>query len=101
MTLCPSPFFLPRGSSRECASKQLLWILGEPSTSLRGASRAVSSRCIRGSYDDLIKAYAQFVEELHNMNYNVIGALYEEDMLNYLSETDFNYYLMRIEARIL
>ena len=35
---------------------------------------------IRGSYDDLIKAYAQFVEELHNMNYNVIGALYEEDM---------------------
>ena len=56
---------------------------------------------IRGSYDDLIKAYAQFVEELHNMNYNVIGALYEEDMLNYLSETDFNYYLMRIEARIL
>ncbi len=34
------------------------------------------------------------------MNYNVIGALYEEDMLNYLSETDFNYYLMRIEARI-
>lgn len=56
---------------------------------------------IRGSYDDLIKAYAQFVEELHNMNYKVIGALYEEDMLNYLSETDFNYYLMRIEARIL
>ena len=47
---------------------------------------------IRGSYDDLIKAYAQFVEELHNMNYKVIGALYEEDMLNYLSETDFNYY---------
>ena len=56
---------------------------------------------IRGSYDDLIKDYAQFVEELHNMNYKVIGALYEEDMLNYLSETDFNYYLMRIEARIL
>lgn len=56
---------------------------------------------IRGSYDDLIKAYAQFVEELHNMNYKVIGALYEEDILNYLSETDFNYYLMRIEARIL
>ena len=35
------------------------------------------------------------------MNNNFIDALYEEDMINYLSQTDFNYYLMRIEARIL
>lgn len=56
---------------------------------------------IRGSYDNLINAYAQFIDELKAMNYPVKYALYEEDMLNYLSETDFNYYLMRIETKVL
>lgn len=56
---------------------------------------------IRGSYDDLVSAYSKFTQELHAMNYSIIGAIYEEDMLNYLSEIDFNYYLMRMEAKIL
>lgn len=56
---------------------------------------------IRGSYYDLVSEYALFVEELSKMNYVIIGSIYQEDMLNYLSEIDFNYYLMRIEARVL
>lgn len=55
---------------------------------------------IRGSYDDLVKAYAVFCRELREMGYAVLGNIYEEDMLNYLSETDFNDYLMKIEVRV-
>lgn len=55
---------------------------------------------IRGSYDDLIQAYAVFCAELKQMGHATSGGIYEEDMLNYLSETDFNDYLMKIEIQV-
>ena len=55
---------------------------------------------IRNSYDNLRNEYRIFCRELLDKNYKLIGHLYEEDMLNHLSETDFNNYLMKIEIRV-
>ena len=55
---------------------------------------------IWGSYDGLICEYAIFVDELIQNNYRVHGDIYEEDLLNYLSETNFNDYLMKMEIRV-
>ena len=41
-----------------------------------------------------------FIDELTQSGYKVIGNIYEEDLLNYLSEADFNDYLMKIEVQI-
>ena len=53
-----------------------------------------------GSYSDLIEKYMIFIDELTQSGYKVIGNIYEEDLLNYLSEADFNDYLMKIEVQI-
>lgn len=55
---------------------------------------------ICSSYNDLREEYAYFVDELTAKGYEIIGDIYEEDLLNYLSETDFNDYLMKIEVQI-
>lgn len=55
---------------------------------------------ICGSYNDLVAEYAVFVDELIRNGYNIISDIYEEDLLNYLSETDFNDYLMKMEVRV-
>lgn len=55
---------------------------------------------IRGSYDDLTLAYINFCQELRGMGYKLIGNIYEEDMLNYLSEINFDDYLMKIEIQV-
>lgn len=55
---------------------------------------------ICGSYKDLTEAYADFIDELTDKGYDVIGNIYQEDLLNYLSETDFNDYLMKMEVQV-
>ena len=52
---------------------------------------------IRGSYYDLPREYDKFCEELKSMNYTIKGNIYEEDLLNYLSQEDFKSYLMKME----
>ena len=41
-----------------------------------------------------------FIDELIQSGHKIIGNIYEEDLLNYLSEADFNDYLMKIEVQI-
>lgn len=55
---------------------------------------------IRGSYYDLPGGYDVFCRELEAMNYRVVGNIYEEDLLNYLSQEDFKSYLMKMEVRV-
>ena len=55
---------------------------------------------ICGSYSDLMNEYALFIDELKQSGYSITGDIYEEDLLNYLSETDFNDFLMKIEVQI-
>ena len=55
---------------------------------------------ICGSYNDLMTEYALFIDELNESGYSINGDIYEEDLLNYLSETDFNDFLMKIEVRV-
>lgn len=45
---------------------------------------------ICGSYNDLMNEYALFIDELNKSGYIISSDIYEEDLLNYLSETDFN-----------
>lgn len=55
---------------------------------------------VYGSYSDLIEKYMIFIDELIKSGHKIIGNIYEEDLLNYLSEADFNDYLMKIEVQI-
>lgn len=55
---------------------------------------------IRGSYYDLPKEYDRFCRELEAMNYRIVGNIYEEDLLNYLSQEDFKSYLMKMEVKV-
>ena len=48
----------------------------------------------------MTEAYADFIDELTDKGYDVIGNIYQEDLLNYLSETDFNDYLMKMEVQV-
>lgn len=55
---------------------------------------------IRGSYYDLPREYGIFCEQLEAMNYKIVGNIYQEDLLNYLSQEDFKSYLMKMEVRV-
>lgn len=55
---------------------------------------------IQDSYDMLPEAYRQFVNEVQALGYRLCGKIYEEDMLNYLTEKDDENYLLRIEGQV-
>lgn len=55
---------------------------------------------IQDSYDMLPEAYHQFVREVEAMGYQLCGKIYEEDMLNYLTEKDDEKYLLQIEGMV-
>ncbi len=55
---------------------------------------------VRCSYDDLVDEYRLLCEEIRKLGYQITGDIYEEDMLNYLSEHDYNDYLMKIEVQV-
>lgn len=55
---------------------------------------------VRSSYDGLIEEYKTFVEEVQQMGLSIVGNIYEDDITNYMSESDASDYLMRIEAMV-
>lgn len=55
---------------------------------------------IQESYDMLPDAYHQFVKDVQKKGYQLCGKIYEEDMLNYLTEKDEEQYLLQIEGQI-
>ena len=48
----------------------------------------------------LPEAYRHFVKEVQALGYRLCGKIYEEDMLNYLTEKDDENYLLRIEGQV-
>lgn len=55
---------------------------------------------IQDSYDMLPEAYRKFVEDIQRLGYRLCGKIYEEDILNYLTEKDNENYLLRIEGQV-
>lgn len=55
---------------------------------------------VQDSYDRLADAYSLFDEELHRMGYTLCGKIYEEDVLNYLTEMNDEKYLLKIEGLV-
>lgn len=55
---------------------------------------------VRSSYEGLIGEYRTFVEEVQQMGLNITGKIYEDDITNYMSESDASEYLMRIEVMV-
>lgn len=56
---------------------------------------------VQCSYDDLTFFYNRFARKLQDKGCTLCGHMYQEDMLNYLSETDDERYLMKLEIRVL
>ncbi len=57
-------------------------------------------RYIQGSYEGLAHAYAQFDSDVQDAGYQLCR-IYEEDMINYLSEVDYENYVMKLEGLIM
>lgn len=55
---------------------------------------------IRGSYADLGAAYREFYSELTEADRQIDSGIYQEDITNYLSESDAEDYLMKLSVKI-
>lgn len=55
---------------------------------------------IRCAYEDLPERYAAFIAAIRERGYVPAGALYQQDVRNYLVETDHTQYVMKIEIPI-
>lgn len=55
---------------------------------------------IRGSYADLGAAYREFYSELTEAGRQIDSGIYQEDITNYLSESDAEDYLMKLSVKI-
>lgn len=54
----------------------------------------------QGSYGTLEQAYARLARWVQEQGYRIIGNLYEEDLLHYMSSRDPSRYLMRISIQV-
>jgi len=54
----------------------------------------------QGSYESLESAYARLVRWVKDQGFRIIGNLYEEDLLHYMSSPDPSRYLMRISVQV-
>jgi len=54
----------------------------------------------QGSYGTLEQAYATLAHWVKEQGYQIIGNLYEEDLLHYMSSRDPSHYLMRISIQV-
>lgn len=51
-------------------------------------------------YEQLTQAYADFVCQLNQQGYALRGSIYEEDVINHLSESDDEQYIMKLAGRV-
>ena len=54
----------------------------------------------QGGYDRLGEAYALFLAELDRAGLELAGDVYEQDVINYLSVTDPDRYVLKITAPV-
>ena len=54
----------------------------------------------RGSYDTLYTAYRWMKNEIEEKGYKMIGNIYEEDVIDYLSEEVEDNFVMKVSAPV-
>lgn len=54
----------------------------------------------KGNYDSLESAYETLVQWVLTKGYTIIGNLYEEDLLHFMSSADTNSYVMKISVQV-
>lgn len=54
----------------------------------------------QGSYDRLEEVYCHMINRLNEAGCQIVGNLYEEDVIDYLSESNPEHYLCRIEVQV-
>jgi DNA-binding transcriptional MerR regulator/effector-binding domain-containing protein len=54
----------------------------------------------KGSYESLERAYEALAQWVWDKGYSIIGSLFEEDLLHYMSTSDPNHYIMKISVQV-
>lgn len=54
----------------------------------------------QGNSDNLETIYQEIVREIERLGYQVAGNIYEEDAIDYLSESDPDNYVYRVEIQV-
>ncbi|WP_237774891.1 hypothetical protein [Clostridioides difficile] len=54
----------------------------------------------QGSYDSLYKTYQNMKNQLEEQGYHIVGNIYEEDLIDYLSEHNAENYIQKFLCRL-